>query len=1545
MHLLSVYCVAFDGSLLSSEHCSQLLLLQASHLVLLLLCTSQVLRLAGGHTKGLNSHSEVDVVLFVLHFMAIMATIVFSIVQTGVAMMNHLSASLVIGASITVAALSFYAVETLFEFLQHTKSKKIITFVVFLGGIEEIMWRDPTIQSSERLAILMHWKVISYAITAIIAVIRMAIYKEIDECVEEYKQSKLAKKTVKDSPLDRIGWISQLSFNWISPFIVLGQKRRLELNDIPNLPRREATSIVTAKFHEECRRELGSHQPSFLRLARRLYGANILIFALWSTFNKAIGLASPLLLKFFLDWADSSTPSLTMGYILAVAMGTRSILAAVSGTQYDLAWKRFDLQVRAGLQSAIYMRTLELSSQERREAGGLGRITNLLSVDVGRIVGMPGQLFELILIPIEILVALIVLSQAVSVAFIAGLAALAIMLPLQTILGRKIQSVTKDMMRYRDTRVSLAAESLKAIRTLKLLGWVNLRRETMSHARSLEMGRLQLRKYLDAFCVFSWASTPVVVQVAVFGTAIFLGQAITAANAFTAIALLDRLIFPMNYFPWIISGFLEARVSALRIRDFLFNKNDLKMSERMSTESHASEFKQEVDAIVSIHDAEFRWSMMTDVSMEDNNTDPDTPLLINTSFSSSETHQFVLRIKELQLRPGSIYIVCGPVGAGKSSLLLALIGEMSCICGRFDKKLSTCSYSPQTPWLFRGSVEANVTLCKDDKEESAVSIDWDRYEHIIRACELEADFRNVKCPVNVAESGGNFSGGQRARINLARALYQRAHLYLLDDPFSGLDGETASKVVTNCFNPNSSVVSKDAAVVVVTHSLNLLPYFSPDAHIIVMDDGCIVEQGTYDVLKTSTLHSRFMSLLSSSGSQERTNDTAKSDREKPEVNISIDAKSLPEKIAQVSPVSSEDDEERETGAVSWRIWKSYALDVGWILAIVIVWMVLAMQITRNSLDWWIAVYTDGKHAISPRKFALVLLYIACANILVVFLRSFLFAYGGLRAARVTYKKLVQSVFAAPLSFFERTPAGRILNRLSGDTCTVDETLPFILNLFLRDAAELLGLVVILFYGNRLVLVVLVPLSILYFHLQRVYRPSSRHLKRLDAVTQSPLLAMFTDTLDGLTVIRAAQKQQQYAHDYGERLNRSQRVSFLGSTTSAWFGLRLDLLGVCVTSFVAVFAVADFHMTGKVNPGTLGLTLTYALPIVGKLNALLNSFVDSERQMIAVERVKEYMDLESEEHVVKADSLSKVSKLPNMWPSAGHIVIKDLTVTYGPPTSDLKHHELRPSQAKALALNNVNCDIPAGQKVGICGRTGAGKSTLLNALFRTVPWEYGSNIIIDNVPLSSVGLDDLRSRLTYVPQDVVLFSGTIRSNLDPSGVIDDEQLWTVLRKCGGLANTIAKLDRGLDFTIQGGAKDLVATFSQGQAQLLCIARALLRPSKILCIDEATASIDEETERMISEAIASEFAASTVLTVAHRIQTILHCERVLLLENGRIVESGAPKELSQTRSHSIAEVTLMTVGKENKYIKLQKLIQFDSMKMVCRTQVTYNTTNHR
>lgn len=1398
------------------------------------------------------------------------------------------------------------------------------------------------------------------------------------------------------SPYDRAGLLSRLSYGWISPIIRLGTTRRLEMSDVPELPRTDSTFTAADKFRHALadeKRQYTSYagndadSPSFLRLARKLYGWDVAVFALWSTGNKLLGLAGPLLLKLFLDWADrpDSTDNLATGYALALLMALRSLLSAISSTQYGLAWKRFDLRVRAGLLSAIYDRTLHLNravpTATEAETGnnGVGKITNLLSVDVGRVVGMPGALFDAFLIPLEIVLALALLHSTVSFAFIAGLVLLAVMLPVQTLLGGTIQRVTREMLRFRDSRVSAAAECVRGIRALKLLAWDSLFLDKMAALRSKEMGRLAVRKYLDALCVFFWASTPVVVQTAVFATLILLlHQDLSAANAFTAIALLDRLIFPMNYFPWIINGFLEARVSALRIRAFLFDVTeefDQDEEEDGSLLQHweTTGFTQQAAPVAEIRNAVFEWATSTTATVgvvldhtqaEHQDDDDDdawelasAPLLdaehesevttassvtSSTSAALPVALNFSLRIDHLTLQPNTMYIVCGRVGAGKSSMLHALLGEMPLLRGflhvssggnsrsqRSQRSVlrPRISFAPQTPWLMNASVRQNVTLCDDDDlKDKVTSIDEERYARVLRACQLERELRE-RGSERAAEQGSNFSGGQRARIALARALYHQAPLYLLDDPLSGLDTNTARAVLAECFTrtargsrgsewSTNGAIPRGATVVMVTHALHLLEQFaqrSENVQVIVMDDARIAEMGAFVELQAQQ-DSQLSAMLRETASHAHASDDAdgaasseggvhvgsavdesgdnrtsatSQDEQHPQADAAKSDKQAAEN-ASWTEKREEDEEFRHAGSVHWNVWRAYAAAIGWPVSLALLVAVVAMQTSRNALDWWIARFTGSNHKISPHTFAVVLLAITGGNLIAVLLRSFLFALGGLRAANRTYAALVSSVFSAALSFFDATPAGRVLNRLSGDTYTVDESLPFTLNIFIKDLADVIGAIVIVMYGNWLVGVVLVPLAVVYRVLQRDYRPSSRHVKRLDAVAQSPLLARLTETLDGLRVIRALKLQRAFSRAYVRRVHASQRTAFLGANTGAWFGLRLDMLGVCVTSFVALSAVVDHHTGGGSsssstmgNAGMLGLTLTYALPIVGKLNSALNNFIDTERQMIAVERVCEYAALPSEDAEVappspSADAGVDVAVLPppsSQWPARGHILVTDLTVRYDrhvfqrpsdTTSDDIDSERIRSLPTTPTALSGVSFEVNPGERVGICGRTGAGKSTLLRALFRAVRWDRAGSIRIDGVPLDALPLRTLRSHLSYVPQDVVLFAGTIRSNLDPEGKFRDDELWAALARCGGLDTAVSRLVGGLNASIGGGdgaseggkssggsGGDDDDVLSKGQRQLLCVARALLRPSKVLCVDEATSSMDPATERAVNE----------------------------------------------------------------------------------------------
>ncbi|ETV85322.1 hypothetical protein, variant 1 [Aphanomyces astaci] len=1242
------------------------------------------------------------------------------------------------------------------------------------------------------------------------------------------------------SPLDRSGVLSRLLYTWVSPFIALGLRRRFELTDVPPLPAADRTASHT--FQMALLQERRQPHPSFLRLAARLYGYEVVGFGLWSATNKLLSLTSPFLIKEFLDWSSSSsqtTPSSssssTTGFVLAGLIGLQAVLAAFSGSQYGLAWARFDLRVRGGLMSAIYGRTLELTLAER-SAIGMGKLTNYISVDVGRVVGMPGGVFDMVLIPVEIVVALILLSREVSYAFVAGLVVLGVMLPMQTWLGNQLQSITRNMLQFRDDRVELSSEAIKSIRVLKLLGWMDYFVGKMAASRQLEMGQLGARKYLDALCVVFWASTPVVVQSAVFVAVIYSGHDLTAANAFVAIALLDRLIYPMNYFPWIINGFLEARVSALRLRSFLF----------APVVSSSAATRQ---ASVSLwHQCTFAWTPNPSAPKEgdgdgeeDAAANPTMALLTRGGddvVTSRPAASFECHLEHFQLDPTHMHVLVGASGSGKSSMLLAMLGEMPMVHGRHIGPPRLTSYAPQVPWLFAATIRYNITLDADDKSTSS-----DLYRRVLAACALEQD---LAChPLGdltvLSDHGANLSGGQRARLGLARALYQRADVYLLDDVMGSLDVATTAHVLRSA----PAVLPPAASVVLATHAVHLLEHIARPYSILVLEHGRVVEVGSYAEL-TCRESTRFRTMLQvASGVVVGGTSEANVDKDD---NGQTSSSSQRETVSPPHQSSNTPDEEhRDDGVVAAWMWWQYLRSMGVCVLGMLALSVLVMQVSRNGLDYWIASYTSSSvhHPISPPTFARGLVVITAINIVAVAARSFLFAYGGLRAANALYRRLVHRLVRAPLTFYDITPVGRILNRLGGDTYGVDESLPFILNIFIKDAADVCGTLVILVLTTPAVFLVLGPLTIVYFALQQWYRPTSRHLRRLDAVAQSPLVMMFQATLDGLPILRGLKCEPQWFRVYLHRLHQAQRVSFLASGAGAWFGLRLDSLGVAVTTFVAGYAAVQCYVGRPIPSGVLGLTLIYALPIVGKCNAILSSFIATEQNMVSVERVLEYASVPVEEEddgsarggaaasLTVDGQTTRHDHLVN-WPPLGHVTLTNVSVRYGADEVP----------GLPAALHGVTCHIMAKEKVGICGRTGAGKSTLLQCLFRAVP--FGGRIVIDGIDIASMSLTRLRASLCFVPQDAVLFKGSIRANVDPMDSLTDAAIWTALAQCC-LKDVVEAFPLGLmEPLLQGGDQ---GRLSRGQAQLLCICRALLRKSKVVCVDEATASIDHATEQLV------------------------------------------------------------------------------------------------
>ena len=481
----------------------------------------------------------------------------------------------------------------------------------------------------------------------------------------------------------------------------------------------------------------------------------------------------------------------------------------------------------------------------------------------------------------------------------------------------------------------------------------------------------------------------------------------------------------------------------------------------------------------------------------------------------------------------------------------------------------------------------------------------------------------------------------------------------------------------------------------------------------------------------------------------------------------------------------------------------------------------------------------------------------------------MFAYGGIHAAVILHRRLLSSILKAPVAFFDVTPIGRIINRFSSDVYAIDDSLPFIMNILLAQVYSLLGTLIVTCYGLPYVAILIVPLGMLYYQIQAYYRVTSRELKRLSTVTLSPIYAHFSETLAGRCVIRALNVVERFIAENEARLEINQRANYGSYAVSQWLGIRLQMLGVIMVTCVSFMAVLEHHF-GSVNPGMVGLAISYSLSVTTLISGAVTSFTETEKQMVSVERVEQYINGTPSE-IIEG---SAETCLPSDWPSDGKVEFREAVLTY--------------RKGLPPALQSTSFVIEGGEKIGVVGRTGAGKSSLFQALFRMVPLTSGM-IVIDGADISSVPLDRLRSSLTIIPQDPFLFSGTIQENLDPCIEHSEAELWSVLERCH-LKAVVEHMGGLLAEVTEKGT-----TFSLGQRQLLCLARALLTRAKIICIDEGTSSVDVQTDRQIQETIKAEFKLSTVITIAHRIETILNSDKILVMGNGEVKEYGSPSEL--------------------------------------------------
>ncbi|XP_017694853.1 PREDICTED: multidrug resistance-associated protein 1-like isoform X3 [Lepidothrix coronata] len=1107
---------------------------------------------------------------------------------------------------------------------------------------------------------------------------------------------------------------------------------------------------------------------------------------------------------------------------------------------------KFEKQWRKEIQkSTTGLMALTLANSSRQNYT-TGQIVNLMSADAQQLLEMAVTMNQLWSVPFQIIVAVVFLWKELGPSVLAGVALLFLVIPVNVHIAAKVRRLKKSQMKYSDQQVKLLTEILHGIKILKLYAWEPAYQRKILSIREREMDVLKSSGYLTAYSMLTLTCIPFMVLLATFGAYFHLDKenVLTAAKVFTSISLFNILRQPLFELPSVISAVAQTRVSLSRLEDFLF-------AEDLNPEDVSTNYSG--NHAVGFTDASFCW--------EKNGL----PILKNLSVKIPE---------------GSLVAVVGQVGSGKSSFLSAVLGEMEKLEGTVQRRGSV-AYVSQQAWIQNDTLQENILFGAD--------LNRPYYNLVLESCALLPDLEQLPDgdQTEIGERGVNISGGQKQRVSLARAAYSNADLYLLDDPLSAVDVHVGKHLFEKLIGPSGLLKSKTR--ILVTHNLTLLPHTDL---IIVMEEGRISQMGTYQELISK--RANFVELVQNFGAERTSEETTPM-----EVSSSKEEGQLGRKLQQKGLLKHKDSsfgqrkahtnnkEEVAAGGMKMSVVLKYLQAFSWRW----MWLTIAAYIGQNALGigqnlWlstWIAEtaqvsdFTEWKQS---RNYKLSIYgLLGFIQGLLVCCGAYVVTRGSLSASRVLHGQLLDNVLHLPLQHFVTNPVGRIISRFTKDLSVVDVRFHFYLGTWLNFTLDVIGTILVITSASPLFIVVIIPLGHFYLIIQRYYIASSRQIRRLVGASQPPVISHFSETLVGRSTIRAFGYQERFIRKNYDVVYENVVCVYNNLISNSWLTVRLEFLGNLMVFFAALFVALSGN---TVSSSTVGLLISYGLNVIQILNLWVRRACEIETNAVSIERVCEYATMDKEEPWIK-------SKRPPMgWPDRGKIEFVNYKAHY---RKDL-----------GLVLNDVSFQTQSKEKVGIVGRTGSGKSTLTNCLFRVLEGCEGK-IIIDGIDISTIGLHDLRGNLNIIPQDPILFSGTLQSNLDPLGKHSDLELWEVLELCD-LKDFVWSLPKKLLHEISEGGDNL----SVGQRQLLCLARALLRKTKILVLDEATASVDMETDNFVQSTIKREFHNCTVLTIAHRLHTVMDSERVLVLDAGRILEYDTPQNLLQQKgafSEMVAE----------------------------------------
>ncbi|PIL27467.1 ATP-binding cassette transporter [Ganoderma sinense ZZ0214-1] len=1092
--------------------------------------------------------------------------------------------------------------------------------------------------------------------------------------------------------------------------------------------------------------------------------------------------------------------------------------------------------------------------------------------------------YSLWIAPVQIALGIGLLIRNLGVSALVGCAILLMGGPIEFILARVMFAARKKGVVLTDQRVRMTSEVLSGIRLIKYYAWESFYAHSVGTLREREVRTIRRLAAARALLIGTITVIPIAATVLSIVTYALTKHSLNIAIIFSSVQYFSIIRMPLILLPVVLASATDALVALRRIGTFM----------RAEELSVPYEIDANADSAIDV-DGDFTWETVRkdanainlaaklgkdkkggkDIGKKSGKKGDDSllPTAVNTPAGASPARStedvatsgvsgevkdkekekekpFELKDIKLKIPKGSFVAIVGRVGSGKSSLLQALIGEMRKTRGQCTFS-STAAYVPQTAWIMNATLRQNIIFGQPEDDE--------RLHEIVEACCLGPDLEMLPHgeQTEIGEKGINLSGGQKARVSLARAAYSGADIVLMDDSLSAVDSHVGKKLLDNCLLRGPLA---DKTRVLVTHALHVL---DKTDYIYVVDEGAIAEQGTYtDLMKDGRMFAR---LMEEYGSQEDKREEVVAGKQESKLGAPAEFKKGTQKLMQ--------DEERLTGAVTWSVYSKYFAFAGdWTVLPLFLFVVLS-QVAQVANTLFLGFWTSSSiHGFSQGDYMGIYAALGVASGLFVFALSLNISMMSLTAGLKMFKRAFLAVVHSPVSFFDTTPLGRIMSRLSKDQDTIDTELGLIANQVLATASSVLGTAGLVFYTFPYLGIIFAPLIVLYYIAAIYYRRTSVEAKRLDSNLRSILYASYTETLTGLSTVRAYRSQDRFVRNAEQGQDVENRAYYMTIAIQRWLGVRLDILGNILILGICLFAAGFRH---TVDPSKIGVVLTYTLSITQSFSTLVSNYAQNEQNFNAVERILYYTELSSEGKTTTS------TDPPPSWPEGGAIEFKDVEMSYRPGLPPV--------------LKGVTFRINPGEKIGIVGRTGAGKSSLLQALFRIVNLTSG-DINIDGKNIAEMGLETLRGRLALVPQDSLLFKGTVRENLDPLNTRTDAEILDSLKRAwllprDGPPDSVAESKFSLDSLVS----DEGSNYSAGEKQLLALCRALVKNSRIIVLDEATSSVDVETDAKVQRTIQAEFAPSTLLCIAHRLNTIVYYDRILVMDGGKVAEFDTPLNL--------------------------------------------------